>query len=240
LGEIDRARALVTPIAEATADEAGLNIAYAKHLLGMIELAEGDRRQAARRFIESLDFSLGYGVVGTATELLDATATLLEPSGDPELVVRLFAAADRLNRETGNPITLPELTYYEHALGRAEAKLSVTRYSELMAAGAAMSLEAGLALARETLVAIEADAPLPAAQLVSTGSAFGLTNRELEVLRLVALGMSDREIGDQLFISHGTARTHVRNILGKLEVHSRAAATTIALREGIVSTIETD
>jgi non-specific serine/threonine protein kinase len=235
LGELDRARALITPVAEASPDAAGLNIAYARHLLGMIELAEGNRRKAARRFIESLDFSLTFGVVGTATELIDATATVLEPAGDPELVVRLFGAADRHNRETGNPITLPELSYYEAARGRARDALSVARYNELLAFGAAMSLEAGLALARETLASIVSEPPpLLAAKNARPGAEFGLTPREQEVLRLVATGMSDREIGDELFISHGTARTHVRNILVKLDVHSRTAATTIALREGMV------
>jgi predicted ATPase/DNA-binding CsgD family transcriptional regulator len=240
LGELDRARALVTPVAEAAMEQAGLNIAYARHLLGMIELAEGNRRTAARSFIESLDFSMHYGVVGTATELIDAAATLLEPSGDSELVVQLFGAADRHNRETGNPITLPELSYYEAARGRSRDALSVTRYNELLAAGAAMSLEASFALARETLISIEAGMPLVAAQGVQARTPFGLTARELEVMRLVALGLSDREIGDELFISHATARTHVRNILVKLEVHSRAAATTIALRDRIVSITGTD
>ncbi|MEZ4505185.1 MAG: LuxR C-terminal-related transcriptional regulator [Thermomicrobiales bacterium] len=61
-----------------------------------------------------------------------------------------------------------------------------------------------------------------------------MTNREIEVLRLVAMGLSDREVGDRLFISHGTARTHVRNILGKLGVHSRTAATSVALRERLI------
>jgi DNA-binding NarL/FixJ family response regulator len=239
LGNLERARALVTPVANAATEEAGLNIAYARHLLGMIELAEGNQRMAARRFTESLDFSLQFGVVGTATELINSAATLLESNGDPELVVRLFGAADRLNRETGNPVNLPERRYYDEARSRARAKLSAARYNELLASGAAMSLEAGLALARQTLVAIELDTPDRSATTPQPSSACGLTRRELEVLHLMALGMTDREIGDELFISHGTARTHVRNILVKLEVHSRAAATSFALREGIVSTIET-
>ena len=239
LGEFERARGLVTPVANAATEDAGLNIAYARHLLGMIELAEGNRRIAARRFIESLDFSLQHGVVGTATELIDAAATLLELTGNPEQVIRLFGAADRLNREAGNPITLPELRYYNDACSRATAGLSVARCNELLAAGATLSLEAGFALARETLVALEEEAPCQATPVPRPGATFGLTNRELEVLRLMVQGMSDREIGDELFISHGTARTHVRNILGKMEVHSRAAATSIALREGIVSTTET-
>ena len=53
---------------------------------------------------------------------------------------------------------------------------------------------------------------------------FGLTERELEVLRLVAAGRSNREIAAELFISPKTASVHVSNILGKLGVASRGEA----------------
>jgi DNA-binding NarL/FixJ family response regulator len=64
--------------------------------------------------------------------------------------------------------------------------------------------------------------------------ATGLTARETDVLRLLAAGMRDREIADALFISHGTARKHVNNVLAKLDLHTRAAATAYAHRLGIV------
>ena len=67
-----------------------------------------------------------------------------------------------------------------------------------------------------------------------------LTERELEVLRLVAQGQSNREISDLLTISEATVRTHVSNILSKLNVGSRTQAALYALREGLVSLNETD
>ena len=51
-----------------------------------------------------------------------------------------------------------------------------------------------------------------------------LTDRELEVLRLVARGKSNREIARDLFISENTVKNHVRNILEKLQLHSRMEA----------------
>ena len=62
-----------------------------------------------------------------------------------------------------------------------------------------------------------------------------LTGREVEVLKLVAQGRSNREIADQLVIAEGTVRTHVSNILGKLHLASRTQATLYALREGLAS-----
>lgn len=62
-----------------------------------------------------------------------------------------------------------------------------------------------------------------------------LTQRELEILRLIAQGHENREIADQLVISEATVRTHVSNILGKLQLASRTQAALYALREGLAS-----
>lgn len=62
-----------------------------------------------------------------------------------------------------------------------------------------------------------------------------LTERELEVLKLVARGESNSEISQHLVISEGTVRSHVSNILGKLHLASRTQATLYALRQGLAS-----
>jgi DNA-binding NarL/FixJ family response regulator len=61
-----------------------------------------------------------------------------------------------------------------------------------------------------------------------------LTDRELEVLRLVARGHNNREIAKQLFISENTVKNHVRNILEKLQLHSRMEAVMYAVREKLL------
>ena len=65
--------------------------------------------------------------------------------------------------------------------------------------------------------------------------AFGLTERERDVLALIVAGKSNREIGEALFISPKTASVHVSNILAKMEVDGRVEAATMALRMGIVA-----
>jgi two-component system, NarL family, response regulator LiaR len=62
-----------------------------------------------------------------------------------------------------------------------------------------------------------------------------LSERELVVLRLIAQGRSNREIGEELFITEATVRTHVSNILSKLHLASRTQAALYALKEGIAS-----
>ena len=61
-----------------------------------------------------------------------------------------------------------------------------------------------------------------------------LTEREMEVLRLVARGMNNRDIAKELFISENTVKNHVRNILEKLQIHSRMEAVMIAVREKLI------
>jgi len=89
------------------------------------------------------------------------------------------------------------------------------------------------ALARRARITLEA----PPAEPVPTPSPLehlGLTARELEVLRHVAAGRSNREIGDALFITPKTASVHISNILRKLQVTSRVQAATTAHRLGLV------
>jgi NarL family two-component system response regulator LiaR len=62
-----------------------------------------------------------------------------------------------------------------------------------------------------------------------------LTARELEVLRLIAQGKSNREIAEELVLAELTVRTHVSNILGKLHVANRTQAALYALKEGLAS-----
>lgn len=69
----------------------------------------------------------------------------------------------------------------------------------------------------------------------ATGSApFGLTTREIEVLRLLVQGVSNRGIGDRLGITVNTARNHVQRIIRKCDAHSKLEAVSTALREGVI------
>jgi two-component system NarL family response regulator len=61
-----------------------------------------------------------------------------------------------------------------------------------------------------------------------------LTEREMQVLKLVARGMNNRDIAKELFISENTVKNHVRNILEKLQIHSRMEAVMVAVRENLI------
>jgi DNA-binding NarL/FixJ family response regulator len=95
-------------------------------------------------------------------------------------------------------------------------------------------LDALIRRARLQLAAAEAPAPEDEAAAPDEFERLGLTAREAEVLRLVADGLSNRQIAEKLFISRKTASVHVSNILAKLGVSTRVEAAALAHRRGLV------
>jgi DNA-binding NarL/FixJ family response regulator len=90
-----------------------------------------------------------------------------------------------------------------------------------------------LHLIEDVLVAAETTHGNGSAESGSSAS-LQLTTRERDVLRLIADGLSNTEIGDRLFISHRTAQTHVTNILAKLGATTRTEAAARAVRDGLI------
>ncbi len=112
---------------------------------------------------------------------------------------------------------------------RREWELASLAAGELRAA----PLQAALAdLGRRARLASQA-AGEDGALAATGGPLAALTGRELEVLRLLAAGHSNKEIGTELFISPKTASVHVSNILAKLNAGSRTEAAAIAYRDGL-------
>lgn len=104
--------------------------------------------------------------------------------------------------------------------------------------GAAPLRDEMLAFARRARISLDAaDAPLPDASEAAVRSALGLSERELEVLGLVAEGYTNRRIGEALFITEKTAGHHVSNVLGKLGVASRVEAAALAHRVGLLAVL---
>lgn len=220
---------------------------YTLHLLGLIALERGDLDSAASWLRENHAFALQLRMPSSITESHAAIAIFAAAKGDYERAARLFGSAEANTRALGTSFALPERNVYLRGAETIRTALGEARYAEMHREGWNLGEEASIALATNLLTVdcVEKPAQPVPVQPASAQSAplrgiearpvaHGLTKRELDVLRLVAMGMSDREIAEALFISYGTARTHVRNILDKLDVSSRAAATSYALRNHIV------
>ncbi len=165
---------------------------------------------------------IGHGVAcyGSADRYLGMLAATL---GDPERSTRHFEAALDLNLRMG------AMTWLAHTAFEYGRMLLHDGEGER---AAALLAEAGALADRHGLTALEgrirALGPTAAAANPS-----GLSDRELEILRLVARGLSNREIGAELFISEHTAANHIRSILRKTGSANRTEATAYAFQHGL-------
>jgi DNA-binding CsgD family transcriptional regulator len=163
---------------------------------------------------------------GAADRQLGMLATVL---GEWELADRHFADAAALNRKLGADTWLAH-TLCEHG------RMLLRRGGVPEREAAAVHLQEALGIAqRHGLVRVAARvraAGLPSGSAPQQ-SGDGLSARERDVLRLVARGMSNREIGSALFISEHTTASHVRSILRKTDCANRTEAAAYAHRRGL-------
>jgi predicted ATPase/DNA-binding CsgD family transcriptional regulator len=195
--------------------------------LGLLACEQGDLPRSIELQRESLNLELESGYNEMVAVNLANVAMLALAVGRPERAARLFGAAVEQREAIGNPFKLPEREVYQRATNAAREMLG-DDFVAAWDAGRAFSPAEAVADAFaaldevESLVIIGNPATLRASS--DPGAVAGLTSRELEVLRLLVAGGSNREIADALFVSPRTVQAHLANLFGKLEVHTRAAA----------------
>jgi len=195
-------------------------------LIAMQQHRYEDALSLQRRSI-SMRFDLGDRR-GVALSLA-GFAAIATQMGDFERAVRLFGASQALQEAVGSSLAHPESDLYDAAMARARRNLTAARSAAAWDAGSSQSLEHSVneAISETTVTKT-------ITSRVDNGIAQRLTSRELEVLKLVAAGLSDKEIADALFISPRTVMRHVANLFTKIDVHSRAAAGAYARRHSLV------
>jgi non-specific serine/threonine protein kinase len=206
---------------------------YGRHwlLMSLARLAtrQGDFKRAAALLAEALPLCRQTGdKIGTA-RCLEGIADLAATTSRPSAARKLLAAADALRDEVGTSRQPTEKQVYERALGAARAQLSSEDWTRAAANGRAARLEDVLGEAEALLVCAEVPAAVPSTASIPRH----LTARQCQVLTLVAEGKTDRQIAAELLLSEKTVGRHIENIYSRLGVSSRAAATAVAVREGL-------
>jgi ATP/maltotriose-dependent transcriptional regulator MalT len=185
-----------------------------EHLvLARVLIAQGKPGEALRLLGRLLSAAHAAGRMGSVIEILVLQALLLQAEGNTTRAVRILGDALSLAEPEGYVrIFVDEGAPIAALLRRVSSAGISPKYAGTLLAALRQHAEDPQRLA-------EADIPKEV-QLLSEP----LSERELEVLRLIASGLSNREIAQELFVTPGTAKRHVHNIYRKLEVRSRTQA----------------
>jgi DNA-binding CsgD family transcriptional regulator len=203
-----------------------------EHEFPVPPLAVPDLKQLPDHRVENLvlkremDFKWG---IALGLEELGAVVAM---QGQPHWAARLVGAAATLRETFRLPPQPAERTNYIRAIAHARMQLGEKAFAAVWKEGCSMTPEQALA-AREPMTSpAEPPSSLPA----KTSSPYpaGLTAREVEVLCLVAQGMTDAQVAEKLVISRRTVNWYLTSIYSKLGVSSRSAATRFVMEHKLV------
>jgi ATP/maltotriose-dependent transcriptional regulator MalT len=203
---------------------------------------KGDYAQAVTDLVNCLEPAHRQGDPWGEAETRLTLAGLSAILGDNLAATRFHASAEKIRQNIG--LSLQE--YIDPALldgDTLQERLADPAYAAAWAEGQVATIEQLMTWAQElqelartgrrATPRSQTPSPMPPASRFPASQGI-LSPRELEVLRLMAEGLSSREIGERLFISPRTATTHVANIFSKLDVESRASAVTAGFRLGLI------
>jgi DNA-binding NarL/FixJ family response regulator len=202
--------------------------------LADVAQARGDNARAAALYGESLD-SWSQGNELGALEILTGLARLVakgNAKGHAESAVRLFAAAEAIQTRIGLAPAPALRAKNERALAAAKGTLGERAFAAARAAGGVLTLDQAVAEARSVAEDAAQAAHAAHADPDPSSAARDLSPRELEVLGLVAQGLTSAQVAERLFLSPRTVNAHLNSIYHKLGVSSRSQATRFAVEHG--------
>jgi ATP/maltotriose-dependent transcriptional regulator MalT len=225
-GEHARAIALnEQSLARARAAEDAWILAFALYISANLAWLADDLERGVALYRESLVLAASIRAKWPIAECLWGLAGLAGAQRRAEQAARLHGA-ERALRETVGAVVLGDVDRYERDLARARAALGEAGFAAAAAEGRAMTLEQAIAYALEG--AQTAGRPWAGEPL---------SRREREVAALIARGLTNRQMAEELVISKQTVDRHVSNILGKLGLATRAqVAAWVVDRRGAAST----
>ena len=208
--------------------------AWLLSLLGKVVAEHGEYSTAYALYIEGLGIAREIGDMELIAPNLERLADVIAAQGESVRAANLWGAAEALRKTIGAPIPPIEREGYKHSVAAARSKVGEKTFSTAWAEGRTMTLEqafSSLVLRAQSVTEVPSSTP---SAKPSPRYPAGLTAREVEVLRLVAQGLTDAQVAEQLVISPRTVNTHLTSIYSKLDVDSRTAASRFAIEQRLV------
>jgi predicted ATPase/DNA-binding CsgD family transcriptional regulator len=207
--------------------------------LGKVLVAEGDYAAACTQYEQSLVLSGALGEKWIIATCLLGLGEVVAAQRKLAWAAQLWGAAEAIRDALGIPIPPIERADYERSVERVRAQLGEKPFATAWAEGRCMTPGQALASLESATCSGPSSAPSSPSAIVTPApkastSPDGLTTREVEVLRLLAQGLTSAQIAEQLVIGVVTVNFHVRSIYSKLGVSSRSAATRYAIEHRLV------
>jgi DNA-binding CsgD family transcriptional regulator/tetratricopeptide (TPR) repeat protein len=204
--------------------------------LGWAALLGSELGRAKAQFGENLTLSKKRGDRGTLLMSLEGLACVAGAEGFALQAARLFGAAEALMEVIDYRLVPQERAVLEPYRARVRSGLGEAAWEKAVAEGGALGLDQATAYALSEEKPSEP--PSPAASQLPVSSTpehpAGLSPREVEVLRLVAEGLTNAQVAQRLFLSPRTVQRHLNSIYHKLGVSSRTVATRFAIEHGLL------
>jgi len=205
-----------------------------RHYEEILMLArEGDEQRNIPRIPFRVEYSRDYAAFPSEGDerwnipfYVEGLAEVVAAQGEGEWAARLWGAAETLREDLHAPLLAIFRTEYERAIATARTQVGEKLFTAAWAQGRAMTLEQVLTIQGQAILTGSPSAP---SARISPLSSEGLTPREVEVLRLLARGLTNAQIAEELVVSLLTVKAHLRSIYSKVGVTSRSAATRYAL-----------
>ena len=212
------------------------NKAWALSHLARVVAFEGDHARARALYEQCLAIVKQVDSKLFTPFHLEGLAAVVAAQGELPWAVRLWGAAEVLRDGMGAPIPPAYRADYERSVAATRTQLGEQAFATAWVEGGTMTLDQVLGEQGKAKVTTPAETAQPARPMTkpSASSPDGLTAREVEVLRLLAQGMTSAQIAEQLVIGVVTVNFHVRSIYSKLGVTSRAAAARYAVEHHLV------
>jgi predicted ATPase/DNA-binding CsgD family transcriptional regulator len=206
------------------------DLAESLALLARVFLALGEYTQTRALYEESLTLARSLNHSWLIASCLEGWAMMLADLQHCAWATQLWGAAEALREAIRAPMTPVERADHERQITATRTRLGEDIFSTAWAEGRAMTPEQALAVDRQTRASLSNGNVFPS----SLADAAGLTARELEVLHLVASGLTNTQIAQKLVLSEKTVATHLTHIFNKTMSENRAGAVAFAIRHGLV------
>lgn len=209
-------------------------VACVLYELGIVAGRQGAARVAALHFRRSLNVARELAEKATLLEILRSFAEFECKYGSPARAAQLWGFEEKERVEMGIAISPALVNNHRRIVEEICHNLGAEAMAHLLCVGRRMDFTEAVAFALASPALAEESAEPTQPRSSPPAVAGGLTQREREVLRLVAQGLSDMQVAEALVVSPRTVNAHLTSIYSKLGVNSRVAATRFAIENKLV------